>query len=123
MISTTRRRGKPRREEMQLPANIQRAFIARASGANWIQCAEIGNTSTANLRKWREHPDANSYIQEAIESNLGESHSKFADAAPALAGQSIGLINEVLPVEQIIKQTMQEFNSVCESLSNSKFEL
>ena len=45
------------------------------------------------------------------------------NAAPALAGQSIGLINEVLPVEQIIKQTMQEFNSVCESLSNSKFEL
>ena len=32
------------------------------------------------------------------------------NAAPALAGQSIGLINEVLPVEQIIKQTMQEFN-------------
>jgi enoyl-[acyl-carrier protein] reductase II len=45
------------------------------------------------------------------------------NAAPALAGQSIGLINEVLPVEKIIKQTMQEFNSVCESLSNSKFEL
>ncbi len=45
------------------------------------------------------------------------------NAAPALAGQSIGLITEVLPVEQIIKQTMQEFNSVCESLSNSKFEL
>ena len=70
MISTTRRRGKPRREEMQLPANIQRAFIARASGANWIQCAEIGNTSTANLRIWREHPNTNSYIQEAIEANL-----------------------------------------------------
>jgi len=45
------------------------------------------------------------------------------NAAPALAGQSIGVINEVLPVEQMIKQTMQEYNSVCESLSNSKFEL
>ena len=45
------------------------------------------------------------------------------NAAPALAGQSIGLINEVLPVEQIIKQTMQEFNSVCDSLSNAKFEV
>ena len=45
------------------------------------------------------------------------------NAAPALAGQSIGIITEVLTVEQIIKQTMQEFNSVCESLSNSKFEL
>ena len=38
-------------------------------------------------------------------------------------GWSVDEINEVLPVEQIIKQTMQEFNSVCESLSNSKFEL
>ena len=103
MISTTRRRGKPRREEMQLPANIQRAFIARASGANWIQCAEIGNTSTANLRKWRDHPDANSYIQEAIESNLGESHSKFADAAPALAERLIhlGLSPDVRPYAAI----------------------
>jgi NAD(P)H-dependent flavin oxidoreductase YrpB (nitropropane dioxygenase family) len=45
------------------------------------------------------------------------------NAAPALAGQSIGLIKEVLPVEQIINQTMKEFNSVCDSLSNSKFEL
>ena len=45
------------------------------------------------------------------------------NAAPALAGQSIGLISEVLPVERIIKQTMEEFNSVCDSLSNSKFEL
>ena len=45
------------------------------------------------------------------------------NAAPALAGQSIGLISEVLPVEKIIKQTMEEFNSVCDSLSNSKFEL
>ena len=45
------------------------------------------------------------------------------NAAPALAGQSIGLISKVLPVEKIIKQTMEEFNSVCDALSNSKFEL
>ena len=45
------------------------------------------------------------------------------NAAPALAGQSIGLINKVMPVEEIIKQTMQEFNNVCDTLTNSKFEL
>ena len=45
------------------------------------------------------------------------------NAAPALAGQSIGLINKVMPVEEIIKQTMQEFNTVCDTLTNSKFEL
>mgnify|MGYP001441851309 CR=1 FL=1 len=43
---------------MDLPANIQRAFIARVSGANWIQCAEEAEITTKNLRKWRNHPDA-----------------------------------------------------------------
>ena len=45
------------------------------------------------------------------------------NAAPALAGQSIGLINRVMSVEEIIKQTMKEFNNVCDTLTNSKFEL
>ena len=45
------------------------------------------------------------------------------NAAPALEGQSIGLINRVMPVEEIIKQTMKEFNNVCDTLTNSKFEL
>ena len=80
-----RRRGKPRREEMELSVNIQRGFIAGASGANWIQCAEVGETTTEDLKKWSNHPDAADYIQTAIESNLGESHSKFADAAMKLA--------------------------------------
>ena len=57
---------------MDLPVNIQRAFICRASGGSWIQCAEVGETTTENLRKWRNHPDAAGYIQTAIESNLGE---------------------------------------------------
>jgi len=76
---------------MTLPPNIQRSFIAIASGANYIQAAEIGGTSTANLRKWRQHPDAESYIQEAINTNLSTSHSKFADAAPKLAERLIHL--------------------------------
>ena len=62
-------------------------------------CFDGNSIMTANLRKWRDHPDANSYIQEAIESNLGESHSKFADAAPALAERLIhlGLSPDVRP--------------------------
>ena len=98
-----RRRGKPRREEMDLPVNIQRAFICRASGGSWIQCAEVGETTTENLRKWRNHPDAAGYIQTAIESNLGESHSKFADAAPKLAERLIelGLSKDVWAYAQI----------------------
>ncbi len=49
------------------------------------------------------HPDAAGYIQTAIESNLGESHSKFADAAPKLAERLIklGLSKDVRAYAQI----------------------
>ena len=86
-----KRRGKLRREEQTLPPNIQRAFIARANGANWIESASIGETTTQNLREWRRHPDADAYIQEAINLNLSESHTKFADSAPALAQELIDI--------------------------------
>ena len=48
-----RKRGKLKREQQSLPPNIQRAFIARANGANWIESAAIGETTTQNLREWK----------------------------------------------------------------------
>ncbi len=91
------RRGKPRREQQDLPPYIQQALVLRAGGANWTQCAEAVGTSTTNLRQWREHPDADSYLQEAIRSNLEQAHTMFADAAPRLADRliSIGLDQKV----------------------------
>ena len=86
-----RKRGKLKREQQSLPPNIQRAFIARANGANWIESAAIGETTTQNLREWRRHPDADNYIQEAINLNLSESHQKFSDSAPALAQELIDI--------------------------------
>ena len=43
------------------------------------------------------------------------------NAAPALAGQSIGLIDEIKPVEIIIHETISEFNDICNSMSSIKF--
>ena len=43
------------------------------------------------------------------------------NAAPALAGQSIGLIDEIKPVEKIIHETISEFNDICNSMSSIKF--
>lgn len=43
------------------------------------------------------------------------------NAAPALSGQSVGLIKEVKPVQDIIESTISEYNEVCKRLSNSKF--
>tara|TARA_A100001015_G_scaffold188735_1_gene210168 strand:- start:222 stop:1145 length:924 start_codon:yes stop_codon:yes gene_type:complete len=43
------------------------------------------------------------------------------EAAPALSGQSVGLIDKIKPVKQIINETINEFNLVCKKLGNTKF--
>ena len=43
------------------------------------------------------------------------------NAAPALTGQSAGLIDEVKPVAQIIEETISEFNETCQKMSRQKF--
>ena len=42
------------------------------------------------------------------------------NAAPALTGQSMGLIDEIKSVEEIINLTVTELNRTLESLKNSK---
>ena len=91
MTLSMARRGRPKREEQDLPPYVQQALVLRAGGANWQQCAEAVGTSAANLREWRKHPDANGFLQEAIRSNLDQAHSLFADAAPRLAERLIAL--------------------------------
>ena len=43
------------------------------------------------------------------------------NAAPALAGQSSGLINEIKSVKSIIDETISEYNEVCLRLSKDLF--
>jgi enoyl-[acyl-carrier protein] reductase II len=43
------------------------------------------------------------------------------NAAPALAGQSIGLINEIKSVDTIITETINQFNEVCKKMSSHSF--
>ena len=43
------------------------------------------------------------------------------EAAPALSGQSTGLIDEIKPVKQIIDETINEFNETCKKLGNLEF--
>ena len=42
------------------------------------------------------------------------------NAAPALTGQSMGLIDEIKSVETIINETVKEFNATCEKLISVK---
>ena len=103
MLTMAKRAGKLKREEQDLPPKIQQALVLRASGANWMQAAEAVGISAANLREWRKHPDADGFLQEAINENIGQAHSKFADAAPRLAERLIelGLDPHVKPYAQI----------------------
>ena len=43
------------------------------------------------------------------------------NAAPALTGQSAGLINEIMPVKQIVEDTISEFNKVCQEMASLEF--
>ena len=43
------------------------------------------------------------------------------EAAPALAGQSVGLIDRIKSVEEIINETIHEFNQTVSKLNESKF--
>jgi enoyl-[acyl-carrier protein] reductase II len=43
------------------------------------------------------------------------------NAAPALTGQSAGLIDTIKPVTQIIDETISEFNEACKRMSAQKF--
>ncbi len=42
------------------------------------------------------------------------------NAAPALTGQSMGLIDEVKSVQTIINETVDEFNLTCKNLSSTQ---
>ena len=42
------------------------------------------------------------------------------NAAPALSGQSAGLIDKVKSVKEIIEETVLEFNEACENLQKYK---
>ncbi len=43
------------------------------------------------------------------------------NAAPALTGQSAGLIDQIKPVSQIIEETILEFNQTCKKMSSQTF--
>jgi len=45
------------------------------------------------------------------------------NAAPALSGQSVGLIDEVKSVKDIIDQTVSEFNEACNNLAKFRLEV
>ena len=83
------RRGKKKREEMELPANVRRGLIAHSEGLSWIEASKVANLTPHAMRQWRKHPDAENFINYAINSSLEESLGSLAQATPALANRLI----------------------------------
>ena len=83
------RRGKKKREEMELPANVRRGLIAHSEGLSWIEASKVANLTPHAMRQWRKHPDAENFINHAINSSLEESLGSLAQATPALANRLI----------------------------------
>ena len=87
-----RGRGRPSRlEHEELPPSIQQALVLRAAGASWIDSATGAGIDVRNLRKWRQHPMAEPFLNEQIRGNLQEAQNLFAEAAPRLAERLIKL--------------------------------
>ena len=84
-------RGRPFREEQDLPPQIQQALVLRAAGASWIDCAAGAGVDVRNLKKWRKHPQAEPFLNEQIRGNLQHAQTLFAEAAPKLAERLIKL--------------------------------
>ena len=85
------RRGRPLREEQDLPPQIQQALVLRAAGASWIDCAAGAGVDVRNLWKWRKHPQEEPFLNEQIRGNLQQAQTVFSEAAPKLAERLIKL--------------------------------
>ena len=84
-----KKRGKKKREEMELPANVRRGLIAHSEELSWIETSKVANLTPHVMRQWRKHPDAENFINYAINSSLEESLGSLAQATPALANRLI----------------------------------
>ena len=84
-----KKRGKKKREEMELPANVRRGLIAHSEGLSWIEASKVANLTPHAMRQWRKHPDAENFINFAINSSLEESLGTLAQSTPALANRLI----------------------------------
>ena len=88
-LAMPKKRGKKKREEMELPANVRRGLLAHSEGLSWIEAAKVANITPNSMRLWRKHPDASKFINQAINSSLEESLGQLAQATPALANRLI----------------------------------
>ena len=109
--------------ESPVHANYKQAIVDADATGTWV----LNKKATPCIRALKT-----SYTQPMFESGVlaadafkGIQQVYFGgdmQAAPALAGQSVGLIHEVLPVAEIIERTMVEFRAICARLGALAFD-
>ena len=68
---------------------LEGGLLAHSEGLSWIDEAKVANSIPLTMRQWRKHPDAENFINHAINSSLEESLGQLAQATPALANRLI----------------------------------
>jgi enoyl-[acyl-carrier protein] reductase II len=99
--------------ESPVHANYKQAIVAADATGTWM----LNRKSSPCIRALKtgftqEIHDAGLMPADAFKGIQQVYFGGEMDAAPALAGQSAGLIHEVLPVAQIIEQTVAQFQAI-----------
>jgi len=96
-----------------LESNIDGTLMLNKSSKPVIRALKSELTNSIDKKGMMEMADFMKIQELYFDGNM--------EAAPALSGQSVGLINEIKTVKQIIEEIINDFNKVCKKMGNTKF--
>ena len=96
-----------------LESNIDGTLMLNKSSKPVIRALKSELTNSIDKKGMMEMTDFMKIQELYFDGNM--------EAAPALSGQSVGLINEIKTVKQIIEEIINDFNKVCKKMGNTKF--
>ena len=96
-----------------LESNIDDTLMLNKSSKPVIRALKSNLTNSIDKKGIMDMADFMKIQELYFEGNM--------EAAPALSGQSVGLIHEIKTVKQIIDEVIIEFNQVCNEMGNYKF--
>ena len=96
-----------------LESNIDDTLMLNKSSKPVIRALKSNLTNSIDKKGIMDMADFMKIQELYFEGNM--------EAAPALSGQSVGLIHEIKTVKQIIDEIIIEFNQVCNEMGNYKF--
>ena len=96
-----------------LESNIDDTLMLNKSSKPVIRALKSNLTNSIDKKGIMDMADFMKIQELYFEGNM--------EAAPALSGQSVGLIHEIKTVKQIIDEIIVEFNQVCNEMGNYKF--